>query len=827
MKIITALVLSLPLVAFITWLSQGTTYSGATRFDAAMEQLDRIVETEAALHRDVLSTRAGLLRNYDPLVRETNELRTEIARLRDSMASDTAATVAIDRLANSLTDQEGAVERFKSINALLQNSLAYFAMFSANLTMEGENESLGVAVSMLATAMLRLTLDTSPAAAVVVQTKLDQFAQRIPIDRPRIATALLAHGELLHNLLPTADQILRSLAATPPKAEEVQVRTIIRARQNALRADAQRFRIVLFVTSLCLVGLLVWAGMRLRLRTQAIQRRARFEHVLSRVSMHFVTARALDLDGAIDAALEQMARCVGAERAYFVVGNPPDRIYRWSMPGIGFPPGWPGGALALGTRAYPSFGNVTQVVRLRRLRPGADREALAANGLQGWACVARMADRATMLLGFDAVTHPCRIMREGELGLLRMALDIIASALGRRALEQERQRLESKLQQARRLETIGALASGIAHNFNNIVGAILGYVEMAGERDGPSHTLEEIHRAGERARELVDQILTFAGRRDARHIPVDMHVVVVEAVSLLRASLPATVEVSVSETFRAAVVSGVHAQLLQVVLNLGNNAAQAMDNAGHVELDVASEDLRMPRSLSHGSLLPGQYVRIAVNDFGRGIDETALDRIFEPFFTTRVAGNGLGLATAREIVREHGGAIHVESVPYHGSRFEVWLPSIDTPASTSASEPSRFMFGQGETVLVLETNGDRLMQDEELLAAVGYEPVGFTRAEDARDAYLASPQRFDAALLVHVSPPESGLEFTRMLRRVSPALPVVMATPASDGFAATALVAAGVSEVVSCPIEAGEIATVLHDHLQRAGGHRTHETAET
>jgi CheY-like chemotaxis protein len=372
------------------------------------------------------------------------------------------------------------------------------------------------------------------------------------------------------------------------------------------------------------------------------------------------------------------------------------------------------------------------------------------------------------------------------------------------------------------LETVGALASGIAHNFNNIIGAILGYTEMANEQSTPSRTLEEIRHAGERARELIDQILTFAGRRNAPPRPVDMHAVIAEATSLLSASLPATVELAVSGAPTAMVVSGVHTQLLQVVLNLCNNAAQAMDHAGRIELQIAAEEVAAPRSLSHGSLLPGRFARIAVGDSGSGIDEAVLDRIFEPFFTTRATGTGLGLATTREIVRDHGGAMHVESAPTGGSRFEVWLPCINAVAPSSAdAATTAFSFGHGETVLVLETDSDRLLRDEELLAALGYEPVGFTSTADARVAYLASPERFDAAVVGHAWPPKAVLELATALRGVCPDLPILLATSSNDAFGAMTLARAGVSEVVSWPIQAAEIALVLQDRLPAAGRRQT------
>jgi signal transduction histidine kinase len=264
--------------------------------------------------------------------------------------------------------------------------------------------------------------------------------------------------------------------------------------------------------------------------------------------MSFITTRAQDLDVAIEQALADMAQCVGAQRAYFLVAGSSARAYTWRSQNVAFAPGWPDQAFSLADRYKPATDGIVYVQRATRKLSGMDRDALAAVDLLGWACVSRgEVDGSRMLLGFDFVTHPCRITCPGELGLLRMALDAIANAFCRRSFEQERGRLELRLQQARRLETVGTFASGIAHNFNNIIGAILGYTEMAGELREPFSSIAEIRRAAERAQELVDQVLTFARRRNAHRNLLSMQALTAETASLLRASLPATVELVVRE----------------------------------------------------------------------------------------------------------------------------------------------------------------------------------------------------------------------------------------------------------------------------------------
>jgi nitrogen-specific signal transduction histidine kinase len=420
-----------------------------------------------------------------------------------------------------------------------------------------------------------------------------------------------------------------------------------------------------------------------------------------------------------------------------------------------------------------------------------------------------------------------------------MALDAIANAVDRELLEHDRERLETSLQQARRMETIGALASGIAHNFNNITGAILGHAETAqGQlepRSRAAGNLNEIRRAGERARDLVAQILTFGRRSPMRRAKIGIETLVAETKSLLDASLPAHVDISVRATSQATIVSGEPAQLQQVILNVCNNAAQAMDAPGTIEIEIDVRQIGGAVRVGHGELPPGQYVVMSIIDPGRGMDEAILERIFEPFFTTRLEGNGLGLATVREIVVDHGGAVKVQSAPGTGTRFDIWLPSVLAIEPHSGHEAaSSAPRGFGETVLVLEADRARLLRHEEILAALGYEPVGFSHAADAAAACRDAPTRFDAALVcfhLHGAgttldptavlrerwaaswghPPEvrTALDHAAALRENAPGLPVILATASARQFGALSLAGVGIAEVIRQPLMTAELADAL------------------
>jgi hypothetical protein len=527
MKVMPAAAAVLLVLMLLTWLSFRASNMDAERFDRALGALDRFAMVESALQRDVLSARAGMLRNYDPLVREVNALNELVRRLRDAASVDSEEAAAIDRLAASVNRQEELTEQFKSSNALLQNSLSYFRLFTARLFKADRNDPLAPAVSALATAMLQLTLDTSPAAVREVTDRLNGLAtQRLgPADFDSVQ-ALLAHGGLLTDLLPTTDGVLNALLDKPSKRRQEAIRTMLVAHQDVLMGTAQRYRLLLYATSLLLLGFLVHFGLKLRSRALALQRRAAYEHVIAGISTRLIDAQSREIDAEIKRALAELEHLVHADRAYLVVPGKATEVNMWCRERMTFPPGWPERAPTIVARLGATREGIVHIRSVDRLPPGADKDALAAAGLHGWACVSNMGKGGvSAVLGFDALRRG-NIMESTEFGLLRMALDAVVNAMGREQLEQERVRFERSLQQARRMETVGALASGIAHNFNNIVGAILGYTEMAEAQQASdsqlARNLGEIRRAGERARDLVDQILAFGRRREAQGTPVSV-----------------------------------------------------------------------------------------------------------------------------------------------------------------------------------------------------------------------------------------------------------------------------------------------------------------
>jgi signal transduction histidine kinase/CheY-like chemotaxis protein len=814
------------LALILTWLSLRAVNGNAETFDRALAELDRFTEEEGALRGDLLAARAGLLRNYDPLVQQVNAIDESVDRLRDIAIDEPRLAAAVDELAKAIGHQEQTVEQFKSDNALVQNSLTHFARIGRSLEFSGRTTAVPQ-ISAAVADILHLTLNSSPNVVGEAQDLLDSVAAATPPGEAEQTEALLAHGRLLLRLLPQVDAELKALTVGADAQSRDALRALVLDRQKMSRTTARHYRFFLYAASLLLTGLLIYLALRLHARAVATRRRGALERVITAISTRFINAAPRDIDAGIKQALEEMAQCVGADRAYFLLRGDSPRTYLWCRPGISVMPGWPEYAPDLGDQLRSNVERIVQVVDVRRLRAGAGKDACLAAELRGWALASGVSSRGGVFLGFDAVTHPCRITHRDELGVLPVALDLLVNATERQATALEKSDLEERLQQTRRMETVGALASGIAHNFNNIIAAILGYVEMAETHvaQGSRHArhLAEIRRAGERGRDVVDHLLRFGRRRGGRRRPLSVRYLMAESESFLWASLPRGIDLIFQKVPDGASVVAESAQLQQVILNLCSNAAQAMQGRGCIDVETTLQDLAEPRDLTHGSLKPGCYVVIAVTDAGPGIDEAVFESLFDPFFTTRATGNGLGLATVREIVHEHGGAINVTSHPGKGSRFEVWLPR-ETLARAGLVGRNEKPFGRGQTILLLSNGREQLLHDEEILAALGYEPVGFWHGEDAIAACSSSPQRFDAILVGCSLSEKTARRLPALLHAVAPHLPILVAAEPAETFDVDALVSAGVSEVVTRPIIADEVAAVLARCLQTNAANGTSAT---
>jgi signal transduction histidine kinase/ActR/RegA family two-component response regulator len=377
-----------------------------------------------------------------------------------------------------------------------------------------------------------------------------------------------------------------------------------------------------------------------------------------------------------------------------------------------------------------------------------------------------------------------------------------------------RERLTAHRHQSQKLEALGTLAGGIAHDFNNILGAILGYGELAQQDAAPGSAqrryVDNIVLAANRARDLVARILSFSRPGINAPRPLVLQGVVGETIELMRLSLPHEVQLTAHQPREPVTVMADAAQIHQVVGNLLSNAVHAVEGGGRVVVTVDAVQIDSARDLAVGRLWPGRYGRLKVADTGPGIAPGVFGRIFDPFFTTKPVGvgTGLGLSQVHASVLEHKGAISVDSGPGRGTQFCIYLPLTDQTASQEA-DPIAVPPGRGQVVLVVDDEAVLVQLAEEVLASIGYEPVGCVGVQQALQVFRAEPARFDALLTDVLMSDMNGPELAQELRKLSPELPVVL----MSGFCGADLKArasnVGARAILLKPLKAAQLAQCL------------------
>jgi PAS domain S-box-containing protein len=401
---------------------------------------------------------------------------------------------------------------------------------------------------------------------------------------------------------------------------------------------------------------------------------------------------------------------------------------------------------------------------------------------------------ATALRARTSFRHECRVRRHdgvyrtmidnasprfgphGEfLGLIGVLMDI----QDLKDAESSRLRLEAPLRQAQKMEALGTLAGGVAHDFNNLLGTIIGNVELAREDLVAEHpaqeSLAEVQKASARARELVQQILTFGRRQTDERRVIGLREVVEESVRLLRATLPAGVELVTGFARDVPNVLADRSRIHQVVMNLCTNAWQSIpDGVGRITVSLST--VRVGDGTAMAGLRPGTYACLSVSDTGTGIDPAIVERIFDPFFTTKAPGEGtgLGLSVVDGIVKSHDGTTVVETQPGQGATFRVFLPGVETEVAPRVPEPQPVLAGRGQRILYLDDESSLVNLASRLLARVGYEVEGFTRPSDALAAFNADPQRFDMVVSDMNMPTATGLSVAAEILRQRPDVPVAL-----------------------------------------------------
>ncbi len=411
-----------------------------------------------------------------------------------------------------------------------------------------------------------------------------------------------------------------------------------------------------------------------------------------------------------------------------------------------------------------------------------------------------------------------------EIGRVVILRDITESKRIEKGLRHSRDDLElevekrtAQLRHAQRMEAIGTFAGAIAHDFNNLLAAILGFANAAKndlpESSAVRHDLDEVLLAGNRAKEIVRQLLTFSRRQDKTDYQVIMiRNVVKETLDLLRVSMPTTIQINHDIDEVDGAVRCDPAQIGQVIMNLATNAFQSMKGSARGRLSVRLEETVVDEAFAeqHPQVRPGNFLRISVRDTGCGMDEKTLARIFDPFFTTKDPGEGtgLGLSTALGIVHSHDGTITVESAANEGTCFHVYLPEV-ARESQHTQVPDLTAAGGSERVLFVDDEIQLLRMGKRLLEPLGYRISLASDGVEALDLVKAAPGAFDIVVTDQTMPNMTGLELAAEIRRIAPSLPLILISGCGEEFSISESEATNIRAFLKKPVPVEKICDAI------------------
>ncbi|MCM2477319.1 hypothetical protein HGO38_28110 [Rhizobium sp. CG5] len=769
---------------------------------AALQQIGGEIKTlevaENRLKNNVLEARAAILRDYDAMVEASGQMRQSLLDIGEMAVGMPGFAGVLASSTKSHTDRDLLIEEFKSRNALLQNSLTYFRSLSGELHRSpAESDAMKSATGDLAVAMLGFLLDASTQSAAALQASIIDFDRSHPHgNNARVAKRLIAHATIVHQTLPQVDRLLRAIIQQSQSGEPSVLSEELSIAEMQHSNKMQSYLLAFYCAAILAALLSLVTGYRLRIKIRLIKARRELDTIIAQMTLRSLNAGTSELDGIIEQALDRIAAWAGADQArYLSVGS--RRIKYSSLSADGTAER----ATCQYLESLAPDDDFIYVTTLRSLSDPELREALQRAEISAWFCYRSKDSRKGSTLTLERKTGD--FLHGGEmLDLLRGTLDAISSAIDRVVLETERRALEDRLHQAQRLETIGTFASGIAHNFNNIAAAIQGHAEMAAKvaaQTSVQRHLSAISKAADRAQSVIGEIMAFGKPIQGAYETFEFSALAQDVMRLVGPSLDNSAEIDLA-IHQDVLVHANSGQIQQVLLNLTNNALQALDGPGTVVISAERIELSRNSQLTHGTLAPGIYSVISVSDDGRGMKPSTQSRLFEPFFTTRSAGNGLGLATVKHIVTEHGGAIDMQSTVGKGTSISIWIP-FDEDVARQVSQK-----GDGQRVLIIDSDAEELMREEETVAALGYEPVSFSDPRKALAAFAADFRNFDAILIV-----DHGSALGRIASHflaLKSDIPIIFAS-ADTGNPTGILPAARTMEILRKPLTPSKLARAL------------------
>ena len=383
----------------------------------------------------------------------------------------------------------------------------------------------------------------------------------------------------------------------------------------------------------------------------------------------------------------------------------------------------------------------------------------------------------------------------------------------------EQRALEQQIRQSQKMEALGTLAGGIAHDFANLLAAVIGFTELLQGHlpvgNQAHHYTARILEAGMRGRDLVKHMLTFSRQTDQEKKPLLISSIVKESVKLLRAAIPTTISISVNVRSESGLILADPVQIQQVLMNLCTNASYAMrETGGALEIELSDFSTGPTNGNPYG-IEPGHYIKLMVRDTGTGIPAQVKEKIFDPFFTTKGVGEGtgLGLSVVLGIVKQSGGHITVESEPGKGSTFTVYFPKIAGEALPDTKGAETALLTGSERILFVDDEEALVEVGEDILAELGYEVTSRMSSKDALALVEEDPSRFDLVITDQTMPEMAGVELARRILAIRPDMPLILCTGFSHLVDADKAKAAGIKAFAMKPLTKREIARTIRKVL--------------